>query len=64
MSRPFLRELQEQLALVNSKLQELEDKAYVGALSPRFRPKDRERAKELLKRKREIEQSIIDYRPQ
>lgn len=63
MSKVFLRELQEQLGLVERKLQELEDKAYQGALSPRFRPKDRERAKELLKRKKEIEDSIIDFRP-
>ena len=63
MAKVYLRELQEQLALINSKIQELEDKAYAGALSPRFRPKDRERAKELLKRKEEVEQSIINFRP-
>lgn len=64
MARVYLRELQEQLALIKDKLQELEDKAYVGALSPRFRPKDRERAKELLKRKREVEDSIISWKSQ
>lgn len=63
MSKPYLRELQEQLALINQKLQELEDKAYQGALSPRFRPKDRERAKALLKRKSAVEDAIVNYEP-
>lgn len=60
--KPFLSELQRQLDLVKEKIQELEDAAYHGPLSPRFRKQDIEDAKALLKRKDEIEDQIVNYR--
>jgi hypothetical protein len=53
--------MQKQLDLVKEKLQELEDAAYSGALSPRFRKQDLPKAKLLLKRKAVLEEKIIFY---
>ena len=61
MAKIFLSELQKQLDLVKEKLQELEESAYKGALSPRFRKQDLPMASALLKRKKELEQRIIFY---
>lgn len=57
----FLSELQKQLELVNQKLTELEDAAYTGALSARFRSKDVPQARALLRRKKVLEERIIFY---
>jgi hypothetical protein len=62
MAKVYLSELQKQLELINQKLQELEDAAYQGALSPRFRKQDILRAKGLLKRKAEVEDEIINFK--
>lgn len=59
--KPFLSELLKQLELIKDKIQELEDAAYKGALSPRFRPKDIEIARKLIKRRKAIEEKIIEY---
>lgn len=59
--KPFLSELLKQLDLIKDKIQELEDAAYKGALSPRFRAKDLETARKLIKRRKDIEEKIIEY---
>jgi hypothetical protein len=63
MAKVYLSELQKQLELVKEKIEELENAAYKGALSPRFLKQDVSRAKELLKRKRVLEDRIIDFEP-
>jgi hypothetical protein len=61
--RIYLSELKVQIETIDARIAELEDAAYAGALGPRFRPKDREEAKKLLARKKELQQKIIYYDP-
>lgn len=61
--KPFLSEIQKQLDLVNEKIRELESDAYSGAMSPRFKKQDIPRAKELLARRKVLEDRIINYDP-
>lgn len=63
MAHVYLSELQKQLDLVNEKVRELEEASYTGALSPRFRKQDIERARMLLARRKVLEERIINYDP-
>lgn len=60
---PYISELKIQLELVKQKIAELEDAAAEGVLSPRFRPEDKERAKRLIERRKQLEDRIIFYDP-
>ena len=59
----FLSEIQKQLDLVNEKIRDLEENAYKGAMSPRFLKADLPRARELLARRKVLEERIINYDP-
>lgn len=61
--RVYLSELKIQIEVIDRRIAELEDQASGGALDPRFRRKDKEEAAALLKRRREIENKIINYEP-
>lgn len=61
--KPYLSELKIQIEVIDRRLAALEDKAYQGALSRRFKPEDKEEAKKLLARKKELENRIIFYEP-
>jgi hypothetical protein len=65
MSKPYLRELHEQLALVEKKIAALEEKSHYhsSALAARFRREDVSEANKLIARRKTLEQRIIDYEP-
>lgn len=60
MSRPYLRELQDQLALVKEKLSSIH--VPTGPLARPLAPEVKARREALLKRKKEIEESIINFK--
>lgn len=60
MSRPFLRELHQQLDLVKEKLASIHIPS--GPLAKPLPPEVQSRREALLKRKREIEESIINWK--
>jgi hypothetical protein len=60
---PYISELKIQLELVKQKIAELEDAAAEGVLSPRFKPEDKERARRLIERRKQLEDRIIFYDP-
>ena len=63
MSRYYISELKTALELVEKRISELEDKAYEGAHSPRFLARDKEEAKKLLERRRELRHQIMFHKP-
>ena len=60
MNKPFLRELQDQLALIKEKLAGIT--VETGPLARPLPPAVKERRDKLIARKREIEQEIINYK--
>jgi len=61
VSKPYLRELLDQLALVKEKLAGIH--VPTGPLAGPLPPELKARRERLIQRKHEIEESIINYRP-
>jgi hypothetical protein len=62
--RIFISELKSQIEIINRRLDEIADRAYQGQLSRPYVDQDKQEYFRLLKRRRELEDRVINYEPE